>query len=439
MSKNARKALFYILFLAFIFLGTGIVLFAQGWRVDFPSFHISKVGGIYVRSYPDGANIFLNGKSVQNQSGFLSPGTLISDLFPKTYVLALTAPGYRDWHENVAVAPSLVANHKNAVLVPATSEPAASGTVTSFLVTQNGPIIETPNRALTLNGNLIGAGTIVAANSNTGSLIFRNLTGTYDAVALPGGRPKNLSSALLKAGFDPANQRLIVSPLPNGDVFAITQKKAALLDISQATSVILDTLSPTIKDPVVAASPSGIAWLHGMRTDGPAVLAFYDPSSGTVSTTSIAIRSSVKELSWISGSTLGVLTDNNSLYLYRTDQKTLQKLADDVRSFSATQDGNRIATLESRSMEIFTLNDPEGYYRFNIPDVTDAVAAIWYRDNDHLFIAYPGSISFLDLQDATLANFISITAGTSPEYDPSQNILYFIAPDNTLRQFSFPK
>ena len=80
--------------LIFLILGSGIVLFAEGWRMDFPSFRVSKVGGIYVRSYPEDARIFLNGKSVQNQSGFLSRGTLISDLFPKTYRLALTAPGY---------------------------------------------------------------------------------------------------------------------------------------------------------------------------------------------------------------------------------------------------------------------------------------------------------------------------------------------------------
>ena len=439
MSKNARRALFYTLLLAFLISGSGIVLFAQGWRVDFPSFHISKVGGIYVRSYPDGADIFLNGKAVQNQSGFLSPGTLISDLFPKTYLLALTAPGYQNWHENVAVAPSLVANHKDAVLVPATSTPAASGTVAAYLATRNGPITEAPNHAISLNGSLIGAGTIVAAAPDAGPFVFRTMKGTYETATLPGGRPVNLSAILIKAGFDPANSRLIIRPLPNGDLFAMTQKKASLLDLSQATSVILDTLAANIADPVAAVSPNSIAWLHGTRADGSAILAFYDPSSGTVSTTTIATRSSIKELSWISGSILGLLTDNNSLYLYHTDQQTLQKLADDVRSFSATQDGSRIATLESRSMEIFTLNDPEGYYRFNIPDVADAETTLWYRDNDHLFIAYPDSVSFLDLQDATLANFTSVGTGTSPQYDPIQNILYLVAPDGTLQQFIFPK
>ena len=87
--------------------------------MDFQSFRVRKVGGIYLRSYPENANILLNGKPVANQSGFLSHGTLISELFPKTYRITLTATDYLEWHENVAVAPSLVANHEYAVLVPA--------------------------------------------------------------------------------------------------------------------------------------------------------------------------------------------------------------------------------------------------------------------------------------------------------------------------------
>ena len=77
-----------------------------------------KAGGIYVRSYPKTAQITLNGKPVQNQSAFLSPGTFISGLFPKTYTLTLTAAGYDAWTETPQVVPSLVTEMKYAVLVP---------------------------------------------------------------------------------------------------------------------------------------------------------------------------------------------------------------------------------------------------------------------------------------------------------------------------------
>ena len=73
MSHSSRRALFYVLLFVFIVLGTGIILFAQGWRMDFPSFRVSKIGGIYVRSYPENADIFLNGKPIYEPIGIFKP------------------------------------------------------------------------------------------------------------------------------------------------------------------------------------------------------------------------------------------------------------------------------------------------------------------------------------------------------------------------------
>ena len=70
-------------------LGTGITLYAQGWRINLATFKTEKVGAIYVESFPGNAEIMLAGKPVQNESGFLSPGTLISNLFPQNYALSL--------------------------------------------------------------------------------------------------------------------------------------------------------------------------------------------------------------------------------------------------------------------------------------------------------------------------------------------------------------
>ncbi len=138
MTRSSRRRLFYALLALFFVLGAGVVLYAQGWRFDFAIGRFDKVGAIYLRTFPADAAILLNGKPVQSQVGFLTRGTLIGDLFPKTYQLKLTAAGYDDWHESVSVLPSLVTELKNAVLVPrnATSVAAASGIFTTFLATQ---------------------------------------------------------------------------------------------------------------------------------------------------------------------------------------------------------------------------------------------------------------------------------------------------------------
>ncbi len=129
MTLRTRRKIFYTLVALFFVLGGSVVLYAQGWRLDFSTWHFEKIGGIYIRSYPGDAAIYLNGKPVQNGSGFLSAGTLISDLLPRTYHVSLKAAGYDDWQENAAVAPSQVVQYKYAVLVPANPIPVTSSTV----------------------------------------------------------------------------------------------------------------------------------------------------------------------------------------------------------------------------------------------------------------------------------------------------------------------
>ncbi len=431
-----------MLFLLFLVLGGGIVLFAQGWRIDFPSFLISKVGGIYIRSYPENASIFLNGKPTENQSGFLSRGTLISDLFPKTYRLALTAPGYLDWHENVAVAPSFVANHKYAVLVPANPASIGTSTVINFRESQNDTLSENSNGEISFDGKVIGFGKLIAATPDLQSVVFQTAKGTYEFATTQTGTIINLSNMLAKAGFSTATPpKIFLSPSADGIIFAVNAERVEMIDATQGTSSKIDEAprGQTIAN-AIAVSPDTVAWARsGNQRMSSSSLLFYNLSSETIASTTLSIEGSVKELNWITNSLVGILTENGSFYLYDASQQNLQKTADDVRSFSATVDGSRIATLETRSLEIFTPKDPEGYYRFNLPDVGNAQTLLWYRDDDHLFVTYPDRVAFLDLEDTNLTNFATVSPGILPHYDPQTNALYMLNFQNRLLRFDFAK
>ena len=128
MTRSTRRRIFYTLVVLFIIVGGGMVFYADGWRLDFRNWHITKIGGIYIRAFPENASLYLDGKPVQNQSGFLTTGTLVSDLLPRSYRVALKADGYDDWQENAAVLPSQVVQFKYAVLVPRDAVPVPTST-----------------------------------------------------------------------------------------------------------------------------------------------------------------------------------------------------------------------------------------------------------------------------------------------------------------------
>ena len=302
----------------------------------------------------------------------MSRGTLISNLFPKTYLLTLTAPGYRDWHENVAVEPSLVANHKYAVLIPANATDAATGTVLDFTAAGNGLATETPGGKIVMDGKTVGNGKIIAASPDMQSIVFRAPNGSYMFTDLPAGIARNISVSLSEEGLTSASSTQFFFDLSDDNlVFAADGNKIGMFDMQQDTGAILDAAQKgTVIQGNLAVSPNTVAWTRSSgKTDAPSSLVFYDLPSGTITSTTVVLGSPVKKLSWISGNILGILTENGALSLYDTNQSTLQKIADDVQEVSATREGSRIAALESNSLEIFTPNDPAGYYRFNLPDI----------------------------------------------------------------------
>jgi hypothetical protein len=325
MTLRTRRRIFYTLVVLFFIVGGGVVFYAYGWRIDFTTWHFEKIGGIYVRSFPENASIYLNGVPVANQSGFLSPGTLISELLPKTYSVILKAPGYDDWQENAVVTPSLVTQFKYAVLVPQTATPVSSTVAEQLLL----------------------------ANTN--------------------------SAATTTDPFD-ANQKIVV---------------------------------------------------------GKNMISIYDVNAATT-TQSVKVAGKNISVKWIAGSLIGILQSNGEFYLYDTNAQTLAKQADDVKSFAATANGSMVATLEQNSLEIFSLDGSGAYYRFNVPNVAEAQSVIWYHDDEHLFVVYPENVSFLDLADAELTNFVQVAQGTKPFYDGQDNIFYITNEEGKLVNFAFP-
>ena len=85
MSLTTRRIIFYALVVLFLVSGGGVLLYANGWRLDPETFAVRKTGGVYIESVPRDAEILLNGKAVRNASGLISSGTLVSGLLPRAH------------------------------------------------------------------------------------------------------------------------------------------------------------------------------------------------------------------------------------------------------------------------------------------------------------------------------------------------------------------
>lgn len=440
MTKRTRRGLFYGLIALFIVVGTAMILYAEGWRLDLGTGYVTKIGAIYVRSYPEDASISLNNKPVQNKSGFFSPGTLISDLFPKTYNLQLSAAGFAPWQERVTVLPSLVIPLKYAVLVPDVSTTTATGSIVNFFASQGSIVEEDLSGDVAADGTVVGQGALVAATADTRAFIFKNVTSGYHLYSVSDATSTNLSATLAKDGISASMvQNVILDPHDSSNILVIGQKKIWLLNLEdQSLTLIEKTPAAETLSPAIAMDDSSIVWTRLEPASDTSEIMLYDRAAGALRETSTTITGTTQKIGWIRNGEFGFLQSDGSFYLYDSNADTLQKLADNVKDFSASADGSMVAALEYSSTEIFTQGDPTGYYRFNLPETPQIQRLIWYKDDNHLFVVYPDHISFLDLEDAGLNNFTTVASGALPFYDPTSNFLYFISPSGQLLRLDFP-
>lgn len=438
MTKRTRNTIFYGLCAVFAAAGILVVFYAQGWRLDFETFGFRKVGGVYLRSFPEDALIFINDKKIDKKPGLLDRGRFVGNLFPKNYKISFVSDGYLDWTEHIQVKPSLVSEIKYAVLVPKNQESAATGTVKNFWVDSEQLVVNPGNGTLLSNGDKIRGDKVVLQNSDSDIVLTeKSSPKTYFINYLSGDTPTStiLNQKFIASGIQLSNIKEIINDPASGNKGILrTADKIFSLDLRNSGISKLVSSSSTISE--MAVSPSWIAWTSPDLKTGRSVLNFYNRSSRSIQS-KINITAKLTKLSFRNEDELGILQSNGELYTISSGGVP-QKLASDVRDFEFSPSGDKIAALENNALEIFAFNKEKDYWRFRLPVAEKIERIEWYKDENHIFIIYKDEIKFLDINDKNLENFMSVAEGNKAHYDIKSNALYFIR-ENQLKKIVFLK
>ena len=62
MTKRTRTILFSICAILFLLIAPSVVLYSQGYRIDFESKRIVQIGGFYFKVWPKNAQVLIDGK-----------------------------------------------------------------------------------------------------------------------------------------------------------------------------------------------------------------------------------------------------------------------------------------------------------------------------------------------------------------------------------------
>lgn len=442
MSSQLRKGIFYGLVFVFMVLGTWAVLYTQGWRIDFGALKIRKVGAIYVQSFPPKAKIYLNDVEIKNNSWFFQNGTFINNLFPKNYKLTLVYNRYKTWEETIPVLPTQVSEVKYAVLVPEDSL-YETGSEGPFLV-MNHNLIRKEKGSLVYRGSILKGTSILGWTNDGTRVLSSDAKSTYYWSNLVNGTTTPLNPILKKLGI--SSPELLVNPEDTQKIIVLTPTQLFFLDPTQGTLTSLDSPKLLKKQEELIVNPAAIApsrfllgWGHFNQSENSSSLVLYDIFLRNRLNTPPSFPGKIIKLEWTTNNRLGVLLDNGNLFLYTVSGNKLAPIASDVRDFEFSPDGDRVATLGRKSLEIISLSgNDDDYRRLNIPNINSVQKIIWYRDLEHLLVVYPNSVRFLDLNDRALENFPTVINSGMADYDKDSNKLYYLDGEKIM-SVEFPR
>ncbi len=125
MTKKTRTILFLACLFLFVLIAPSIVLYSQGYRIDFnppvDGKRITQTGGLFLKVVPKQTDIYIDGK-LKKKTDFFFGSVLIENLIPKKYKIEIKKPTgqeeYYPWEKNLEIWEKQVAEAKNVVLFP---------------------------------------------------------------------------------------------------------------------------------------------------------------------------------------------------------------------------------------------------------------------------------------------------------------------------------
>ncbi len=173
MNKKTRFVILYALVFIFLFIGSYILISAQGFIFDIKNLKITKTGGLFLKFSPADAKIFINGKEHSYSPGLIiNNGTLIKKLLPGEYEIKIIKDNFKTWEKTLTIQPGLVTTESQINLWPENlKETFINKNVSDFWNTKKGPVYQDIKGNLYLENSKIKGKNIISSSEKSNLLI----------------------------------------------------------------------------------------------------------------------------------------------------------------------------------------------------------------------------------------------------------------------------
>jgi hypothetical protein len=445
LTRKKRRVIFILLSVLFVILGGALVGYSQGFRLSWSTLAVQKVGGLYIRSYPADALIFLDDEPIPNDSGLIQSGTLLNSLAPREYRVRIERDGYREIQQTVSVKPALVTELKYAVMIPLSTTPVETtlGTLRDFTALSNQQtFIEQGPTSTVYRGAVLPNATIMEIASDGSSAILSNRrSAELSLYHLPTNTTSSLTPLFAKITPRIQNTGRIVR-IDDGSartILAGDSQRLYLINTLSGGVEKLEDASRISKKSAIGPFLSSrfvVLWtVYDPSTDQSRIV-IWDKFLKQRSEHPDFFKGKIIQLAWGRNGSIAVLQADGTLSIGNPNQE-LTAIARQAKEFLFNLDASMIAVRQKDSLEIISLDEEEDYWRFRIADLERVEKLAWYKDGRHLFLGYVDKVRFLDFTDVRLEHFYTLAQTTAWQYVPADNAFYFLTPKGQLQKIEF--
>ncbi|NQV00963.1 MAG: PEGA domain-containing protein [Parcubacteria group bacterium] len=112
MTRRIRRIFLYSITLFFILAAPAALFYAWGYSFDWQKKRPVLTGGLYLKSIPKKADVYINDKLKDQTPAF------VKRLIPREYQVKVVKEGFHSWQKKMRVESKLVTEAKNILLIP---------------------------------------------------------------------------------------------------------------------------------------------------------------------------------------------------------------------------------------------------------------------------------------------------------------------------------